>query len=393
MANTILIKRGTKENLSLMTLLPGELGVVLDTQELYVGDAEGNKQLIKGGAAGSVESAAKLTTARNIAINGDATGSTSFDGSQDVQIALALANSGVSAGTYTKVSVDEKGRVTVGSNLSKEDLPTITVEDIEGLNTTLESKADKSTTYTKDEVNNLVNGKANTTHTHAISDVTDLQTTLDGLVTTTELNEEVSTINSSIAEKADASDVTALTSIVGANETNITNLQSTKADKSTTLTGYGITDAYTKTEVDAKVASVYRFKGSVANEEALPSEGMVVGDVYNLEDTEMNVAWDGENWDKLGTSVDLTPYLTKTEATSTYATITTVNGKADKASTLAGYTITDAYTKTEVDNIQNTLQTNIGNKANSADVYTKTEVDNKLSGKLGTSDVIDGGTF
>lgn len=41
--------------------------------------------------------------------------------------------------------------------------------------------------------------------------------------------------------------------------------------------------------------------------------------------------------------------------------------KADKATTLSGYGITDAYTKTEVD-------TELDNKANSSDVYTKSNV-------------------
>lgn len=63
------------------------------------------------------------------------------------------------------------------------------------------------------------------------------------------------------------------------------------ADKATTLAGYGITDAYTKTEVDNALA-------------AKPSQT----DVYNLQ-----------------------------------------TGKADKATTLAGYGITDAYTKSETD--------------------------------------------
>ena len=106
-------------------------------------------------------------------------------------------------------------------------------------------------------------------------------------------------------------------------------LQSTKADKATTLAGYGITDAYTKTEVDAKVSSVYRFRGSVATYANLPTTGQVVGDVWNVEDTGANYAWSGTEWDKLSETVDLTPYLTKAEASSTYATITTVNGKQD----------------------------------------------------------------
>ena len=117
------------------------------------------------------------------------------------------------------------------------------------------------------------------------------------------------------------------------NDTDITNLQNTKADKATTLAGYGITDAYTKTEVDAKVSSVYRFRGSVATYANLPTTGQVVGDVWNVEDTGANYAWSGSEWDKLSETVDLTPYLTKADAANTYATITTVNGKQDTLTT------------------------------------------------------------
>lgn len=65
---------------------------------------------------------------------------------------------------------------------------------------------------------------------------------------------------------------------------------------------------------------------------------------------------------------------------------TTVAAKADKATTLAGYSITDAYTKTEVDNklgtkadssTVSTLSTNLTNN-----YYNKTAVDNKISAAL-----------
>ena len=48
----------------------------------------------------------------------------------------------------------------------------------------------------------------------------------------------------------------ALATRVGAAETNITNLTKNKADKATTLSGYGITNAYTKTEIDTKVTTI-----------------------------------------------------------------------------------------------------------------------------------------
>lgn len=67
------------------------------------------------------------TTAVNIpsgalTFTGDVTGT----GSTGSSTALTLANSGVTAGTYTKVTVDAKGRVTTGTTLASADLPTYT---------------------------------------------------------------------------------------------------------------------------------------------------------------------------------------------------------------------------------------------------------------------------
>ena len=61
--------------------------------------------------------ATKLATARKISITGDASGNTTFDGSADKSITLTLANTGVTAGTYSAVAVDAKGRVTAGNQI------------------------------------------------------------------------------------------------------------------------------------------------------------------------------------------------------------------------------------------------------------------------------------
>ena len=346
MANTILIKRGNKANIGSLELLPGELGVALDTQELYVGDAEGTVKMIKGGASGAVESADKLTVPRNISISGDGTGSASFDGSKDVTISLALADTAVTAGTYTKVTVDSKGRVTKGENIAISDVTGLQ-DKISSIETSVGGKADKSTTLAGYGITNAY------TKTEVDGKVSDLTSQLGTA------NEAIEGLETSIESKADKSTTLAgygITDAYTKGETDgflaqkaDTTVVNGKADKSTTLAGYGIEDAYTKGEVDAKVSSVYKYKGSVANEAALPQEDQVTGDVYNVEDTGMNVAWDGSKWDKLGSTVDLSAYMTTETANSTFATITTVNGKADKATTLQGYGITDAYTKAEVD--------------------------------------------
>lgn len=68
----------------------------------------------------------------------------------------------------------------------------------------------------------------------------------------------------------------------------------------------------TEEYVNSKVSAVYKYKGSVANQEALP-QSPEIGDVYNLEDTGANVAWDGTKWDNLGMTIDLTGYVQESE--------------------------------------------------------------------------------
>lgn len=47
------------------------------------------------------------------------------------------------------------------------------------------------------------------------------------------------------------------------------------------------------------LTNVYKYKGSVPAVSALPASA-TAGDVYNVEDSGMNYAWDGEKWDALG---------------------------------------------------------------------------------------------
>lgn len=76
-------------------------------------------------ANATTSGADKLTTARLIEGTGDATFQVVFDGSEDVSGAITLAETGVVAGTYPKVTVDAKGRVTGGSALQQADIPSL----------------------------------------------------------------------------------------------------------------------------------------------------------------------------------------------------------------------------------------------------------------------------
>lgn len=529
MANTIRIKRGLKADVEKLTLLPGELGVTLDTQELYVGDKDGNKQLIKGAAAGVVESAEKLSTARNIIMSGDATGSAAFDGSKDITIAMTLANSGVTAGTYNNVTVNAKGLITSASNV------TYKIEDITGLKDALDSKVDNSTfnaewssletiasradntantamdeiedintelakkansanvytkeeTYTKDEVDTAIknaevdaytksemdgklaakaniadlgdlaakdeiaeadlasalatkiNGKAEASvvstlsgtvgeHTTAIGNINKTledkadadsvytkneadgllntkanatevysKTAADGLLNAKANASEVykktetysqTEVNNLLNAKADATEVSGALDLkatkteVSTLNTNLTAAINTKATAATTASGYGITDVYTKAEVDGKIAGTFKFVGEVDSFDKLPTSGVKAGDVYQVGEKEY--AYDGDSWVELGFNIDLSSYAKSADVATTYATKQSVTeGLGLKANSA------DVYTKTEVDSTVSTLNTNINKKANSADVYTTTQMDTKLGGKADKATTLSG---
>lgn len=62
---------------------------------------------------------------------------------------------------------------------------------------------------------------------------------------------------------------------------------------------------YNKSQVDSKFTSVYIFKGSVDTIEDLPTEGNIVGDVWNVRKNDTNYAWTSEGWDALGSTAEL----------------------------------------------------------------------------------------
>lgn len=108
-------------------------------------------------------------------------------------------------------------------------------------------------------------------------------------------------------------DIDSLSLVTCDNENLLTRKGIWKVVKSTASKGsyfVKIDDAYTKTEtynkleVDNKLSSVYKYKGSLNSYSLLPSTGQANGDVYNVvasaEGTNINYAWNGSAWDNLG---------------------------------------------------------------------------------------------
>ena len=150
-----------------------------------------------------------------------------------------------------------------------------------------------------------------------------------------------------------------------------------KAEKATTLAGYGITDAkisggtitlgtstitpltshqsldnyYTKDEVDGKVSAIPKFSISVVTE--LPATDISTTTIYLLKTgSEANNLYTeyiyvDSKWETLGTQkMDMSDYLTKTDASTTYLT------RTDASTTYLGKTAAAASA--------NKLNTNAG---------------------------------
>ena len=82
-------------------------------------DASGNfsANIIAAALTGNASTATNLKNSRNFAVAGDVTSeAVSFNGGANVTLTTTLTNTGVTAGNYTKVTVDAKGRIVAGTN-------------------------------------------------------------------------------------------------------------------------------------------------------------------------------------------------------------------------------------------------------------------------------------
>lgn len=350
----------------------------------------------------------------------DKSGILAFEMLGDPSGVTALASRMDTAETDIKTNADAIS--TLSTNLdtyeTTNDATIGNIEDrLDGLDATVAKKADKATTLSGYGITDAYT----TTQVDAkVKTLTEADTTLDGKIgdVADDLAEHIeayteykTATNASIATNKTATET---------NATAIAGLQTTvdgKADKATTLSGYGITDAYTKTEVDAKVTvltddidansadiddletEVSGIKTDVAtNTASIATLNSTVGDSTtglvksvntNTSDiASMKTSISTINTD-LGNKVDTSTYTSKVSELET-----AINTKATKATTLNGYGITNAYTKTEVDGLVDDINDELAKKlvAGDAMVFKGLLGDGGVSA-LPTTDVNNGDTY
>lgn len=117
-------------------------------------------------------------------------------------------------------------------------------------------------------------------------------------------------------------------------QVDVDNLEQTKANKATTLSGYGITDAYTKTQtnsqIDSKIAALVN--SAPAALDTLDELAAALGDDANFATTITN---------KLANKLDTSTYNTDK---ATFATKTELNGKANATHTHTAAQVTGLAT-------------------------------------------------
>ena len=181
MSQQILIKRSSVAGKAPTTaqLALGELALNTNDGKVYLKKSvSGTESVVEIGA----------TT-----FTGDATGS------GNDTVALTLAASGVTAGTYPKVTVDSKGRVTAGSTLAATDIPSLDWAKITSGKPTTIAGYGITDAYTKTEVNSAISAA-----TPTFSSLTGKPTTLAGYgITDGALAASVSAINPTTAKDGD----------------------------------------------------------------------------------------------------------------------------------------------------------------------------------------------
>lgn len=272
----------------------------LDTR---VGIAEGKLTIIQGTGAGSISKAvsdAKTELEGKIKTNTNAIGVLNGTGAGSVSKAVSDAKSALQEQITANKNVIDKldGAVTVEGSVKKQ---------INDVKTELEGK------ITDSQYND--------------SDLKSRMTAAEDKITT--LNGADTVVGSVAKQVKDA--VSALEDgQVATNKSDIATLKSDKANKATTLEGYGITDAYTKEQTNSAITTAVANAGHLkraivtelptvaeADEHTIYMVAKATGDNGSAEGNGYNeymlvVSGESKKFEKIGDSaVDLTNYATK----------------------------------------------------------------------------------
>ena len=175
---------------------------------------------------------------------------------------------------------------------------------------------DLSNYYTKLEVDDLFKNYYNQSDISGLLEYyllkDDFNTTLTNYSTTSEVNNLITAALSTYATTTYVDEAIAEIPVPDVSA------QITTHNEDSTAHSVIFSNYYKKTEIDSKLTSVYKYCGSVATYNNLPTSDLTTGDVYNIEQADSthninagdNVAWDGTKWEKLAGTIDLTAYWT-----------------------------------------------------------------------------------
>jgi hypothetical protein len=295
----------------------------------------------------NADAIAENTSAIDI-LNGDAT----TEGS----VAKAVADSASSTLTEAKNYTDtEVGKVSDAVSALENGQVATNKSDITGLTTRVETAEGKITTLESnvEQAQKDITSVTNTADANKAA-LEVLNGTGEGSVSSTATAAAESAAESALSEAKEYAD---------------TGL-SKKADKATTLAGYGITDAYTKGEADSAIATAVANADHLKREivDALPA--VADADVHTIYMVKKSDAADGQAYDE---------YML-------------VNGKfekiGDSAVNLTGYA-TENFVTGKVSDAKSELTTAIGTAKAEAIDTADTNADTKISTAIGGLDYSD----
>ena len=266
---------------------------VTDERRIYKGDVP-----FSGGIYQTVEEFPRTGVINTLYVN-TATGQVSYWNGTSYQTVVPATGKTISgAGSHDQLATTKAVVDYVAAQVADLDVAALEgrvdtlegeMDAVQGQITTINGEGEgsikKALSDAKAYTDTEVAKKANAEHTHEIADVTDLQTTLDG-----------------------------------------------KANKATTLAGYGITDAYTQTQTDSKIAEAIaaapHLKRAIVEE--LPEVGSADANTIYMVPADGSISDPGEEtshyneymlingaFELIGTSqVDLSGYATETFVTN-----------------------------------------------------------------------------